>query len=114
MPTCIACKQEMVPFERYGEGAFRCAACDGVDKGYWDNVFRNEHGILGQLIVCSHWVTEEGEPSETFTPQVCWDCPHHDTAETDEYGSVWNPPYCMKNVWPPTKTNKCKVKEKVR
>lgn len=111
MPACVDCKQEMVRFERYpGEDAYRCPGCDGEDKGFWDHVFRNEHGVLGQLTVCSHWVNEKGEASRTFTPKVCWDCPNHDTAETDEFGSIWNPPYCMRNVWPPIKSNACKIK----
>jgi hypothetical protein len=113
MPACIDCGQEMVPFERYlGEEAYRCPACDGEDKGYWDNVFRNKNGILVQLTVCSHWVYEDGSPSRTHTPKVCWDCPFHDGADTDEFGGVWGPPYCTKNVWAPTKTNKCKIKER--
>lgn len=113
MPVCIDCKQEMVPHTRYlGEEAYRCPACDGEDKGYWDHVFRNKNGVLVQLTVCSHWVHEDGSPSRTHTPQVCWDCPLHEGIETDEFGSIWNPPYCMKNVWPPIKANKCKVKER--
>lgn len=115
MPTCIDCKQEMTPSERYGEGAFRCPNCDGEDEWFYDNVFRNKHGVLVRLTVCSHWVNAKtGKPSRTYTPKVCWDCPEHDTADVGEYGEIFGPPYCTKNVWLPTKSNKCKIKDKVK
>lgn len=114
MPACIDCKQEMVQFERYGQEAFRCPHCDGEDKGFWDNVFRNENGVLVQLFVCDHWVDRNGNRSWTYIPEVCWKCPNLDGPENGEYGSILSPPYCMKNVWLPTKSNKCKVKDKVK
>ncbi len=113
MPACIDCGEELVPFKRYGESAFHCPCCDGEDRGYWNYVFRNKNGVLGHLTICHHFVNvETNEPSRTFTPQVCWDCSHHETAEPGEYGSILSPPHCLKNVWPPTRSNKCKMKER--
>lgn len=80
----------------------------------------NQHGIEGEYYGIGSYfyrvtrhadgTVEKGAPGHgsIFVPNVCLDCPLLDGGEFGDYGSQLSPPYCMANVWFPTRKGTCK------
>lgn len=77
----------------------------------------NKHGVRGVWYETSHWGHHDKDGkwhnALTFVPDICLNCGNFDI-ESGEYGDYLTPPYCLKNVWFPTKTNACKKSEPIR
>jgi hypothetical protein len=77
----------------------------------------NKNGVEGYW---SHCGTHFGERQPDgnyktaiplFVPRCCDECVHLDRGEFGDYGSLLSGPYCMQNVWFPTKSGKCGKQE---
>lgn len=89
----------------------------------YDDWVKHKHGVEGyESSTGSHfgrYVDDALHPGQqrfesnlpVFVPRVCCDCRHFDSGEAGEYGELLSGPYCTANVWFPTKTGRCKVKE---
>lgn len=48
-----------------------------------------------------------------FVPDVCHACYNYDPGEYSDY-ALLSGPYCEKNVWFPTRTNKCAKQDRIK
>lgn len=69
-------------------------------------LYRNEHGVWGHDLIGAH---KRGPLGVLFVPLCCLWCSHYELAERGDYGEILSGPYCLKNIWWPTRAGACRA-----
>lgn len=83
----------------------------------WERQRKNKHGVEVIEYTTGHYghYDKDGkwrDNNPIMIPLCCTQCFNFDPGEVGDYGERLTPPWCLKNVFFPTKKGTCKLQNK--